>query len=132
GGTLNSSDAAWNAIADSNPNWVELTVPGGKDISELEVGPVFNGLTVAANGTLNFGNVWHRHPTEDIAFELLIDDGTPEGQVLQVPVVYSGGASNLDQFVVGDLNFDGHVDAADAVKFGNHFYTTLTGDSPGA
>src|SRR5690606_28780740 len=42
---------------------------------------------------------------------------------------YTGGSG---PFAEGDLNFDGSINEQDAVHFGNHLYTTLSGTSPGA
>lgn len=131
-GTLNSSDTVWNSIAATNPSWEVLTGEGGVDLSEAALNSPFTPISVANNGTIDFGEVWYQHPVEDIQFELLLDDGSEDGLVVPVIVAYSGGSEGFSQFALGDFNFDGVVNGQDVEHFGNYYYVPLNETAPGA
>ncbi|MCC7473808.1 MAG: hypothetical protein IT425_00310 [Pirellulales bacterium] len=115
--TLDPADAVWNSISDTNSNWTELTNPTDHtNLSELETGPVFGGITVVNNGTIDFGDTWVKYPVEDIQMTLLIDDNGNQVQT-QVDVFYVPGTGGFSQFVAGDFNFDGSVDEQDYTTF---------------
>lgn len=116
-GTLDR--AAWTSIAenydvdsgnplDNNDEWVELGEPDDYyDMSEMEVGPVGDGLTLASGGaSIDLGDAWLAHPSEDVEMELLLDSGA----VVMAKVTFTGGSG---AYPFGDLDFDYDVDTDD-------------------
>lgn len=51
---------------------------------------------------------------------------------LEVIGLINGGTDALPEFIVGDLNFDGSIDLADADRFVQNLHTDLTGLNPQA
>jgi hypothetical protein len=98
---------------DPDDGWTKLTNPASRgNLSEGE----FDGLNGAGNGatlgavdqSIDLGNPWIRSPNEDLVLSLKLADGS----TLLAPVSYTG-----DEILVGDLNFDGVVNAGDWSTF---------------
>ncbi len=114
-GSLNAAN--WISVADAGDGnsggsldaniWTELSAPTAfNSLSEAEL-PGGNGLTLANGGSINFGNVWRKSPYEDVAIEALKSDGT----FISIAVEYTGNGGQA--YKVGDLNFDGAINATD-------------------
>jgi hypothetical protein len=118
-------------LANDNDQWTVLTDSGvSTDLSEsvLTTTGDGNGGDLAAMTTWNFGNVLRKSPfANDVAFELLIDDGSEEGLVLTTlagdfRVEYVGDA--IDP---ADLDANGVVNALDWVKFKAGYGSDVSG-----
>ena len=94
-GSFDSNDA-WTAFPQGDP---------GSELTEFQFGG--DGGTLAPNASLNLGNSWSQSPTEDLKLEVVLSDN----RINSYSVEYTGGPSG--GFAVGDLNFDGTINAAD-------------------
>ena len=101
-----------------NP-WTRLTHPNSRgDLSEAELAGG-QGATIVPGKSIDLGTgAWIQSPTEDAQLEILLADGeTPNS-----PVSYVG-----IPIPVGDLDFDGDIDADDWPFFRTDWKTDLTG-----
>lgn len=99
-------DSNNNQSVDPNDQWAKLSGNSVRDnLAEFE--PDGDGANFATGQTINLGNAWIQSPTEDLAVELLLDDGT----VMPVHVGYYGNGN--ERFEFGDLDFDGDFDVSD-------------------
>ncbi len=114
-GSLNASN--WVSVADAGDGnsggsldsnvWVEFSGPSAfSSLSEGEL-PGGNGLTLANGGSINLGNIWRKSPYEDVSIQALKADGT----FIAIDVEYTGNGDAA--FKVGDLNYDGAINATD-------------------
>ncbi|HEY3395012.1 MAG TPA: LamG-like jellyroll fold domain-containing protein [Lacipirellulaceae bacterium] len=120
-GSLNPM--SWNTIAgrfdappvgdgsiDPNNDWTVLTNTNTAFSIELSEGvPGTDGGTIALGKVVNFGSTWVATPTEDLAIDLLLDDG--QGTIKSVVAEFSGNGGQ--PFKRGDLNADGSINTAD-------------------
>jgi hypothetical protein len=89
---------------DATDHWIEFTpAPFIGTLGEGEL-PGGDGAELSNSKPINLGNAWIRNPMEDLELLLLLDDGS----FFPADVVYIG-----DPLVVGDLNFNGDVEAGD-------------------
>jgi len=113
-------------LANDNDTWTVLTESGSNtDLSESVLttsGAGDGGDLVASTGSWNFGNVWQKSHLEDVAMEILLDDGSVLNSGEDFNINYSGTA--IDP---ADLNSDGTVNAADWVAFKQAYGTDVTG-----
>ncbi|QDU88825.1 hypothetical protein Pla175_22090 [Pirellulimonas nuda] len=116
-------DESGDKSVDTDNDWTVLS-PATSTTSlaeaELEGG---NGGFLANAQSVNFsqsGGLWTRNPTEDIAFELLLADGS----IVNASVFYTGNGDA--HFQTGDLNFDGAINAADWGVFRSNLFSTYT------
>ena len=119
----NTDGGSGDGSVDNDP-WVRFTETGARgDLSEAE-DPSGDGTVLAAGQEISLGNAWIRGPAEDLAVDFLLDDLT----ALSVPVIYEG--NNNNSFALGDLSFDGAIDAADWQAFkdgqGTDFSTIIS------
>lgn len=99
-------DSNNNQSVDANDQWAKLSGNTVRNnLAEFE--PDGDGANFATGQTINLGNVWIQSPTEDLAVELLLADGT----VMPVHVGYYGNGN--ERFDFGDLDFDGDFDVTD-------------------
>lgn len=118
-GAFNEANATF--LADSDPNWVQLTNPNtGSDLSEghLDTGSLANG------GTINFGdNVWRKYfaDSSDVTFQYLSSGDDPITGIVE----FTGNGDESYQFL--DLNFNGAVEIGDWDAFRAGFDDSLTG-----
>jgi hypothetical protein len=95
---------------DPNHDWTVLTNTNTAFSIELSEGaPGTDGGTIALEKVVNFGSSWVANPTEDLAIDLLLDDG--QGTIKTVLAQYSG--NDGQPFKLGDLNADGSINTAD-------------------
>lgn len=96
---------------DSDDDWVVLSDPDSEsDLSEFEISfPGGDGGVLGAGASLSLGNVWRKVPgsLEDVVVAV----ADPTGNAMFVPISYTGNVGN--SFPIGDLDFDGDVDAID-------------------
>ena len=120
-------------LANDNDQWTVLTGAGkSTDLSEsvLDTTGDGNGGDLAAMSTWSFGNVLRKSPFDnDIAFELLIDDGSEEGLVLSTLAGDFRVELLGDTTDPADLDTNGVVNALDWVKFKAGYGTDVTGMS---
>ena len=106
-------------LANDNDDWTVLTNAGvATDLSEAVLstnGSGDGGDLVASTGSWTFGNVWRRSPFEDVALELLLDNGTIIDSTTDLVVTYVG--NNDVPFNVGDFDLNGSLNAADWAIF---------------
>lgn len=119
-GAFNEANAAF--LADSDPNWVQLTAPNAtSDLSEGHL----SSSNLANGGMINLGNnVWRKYfqDTSDVTFQYLVagnDDPIPA----IVEFTGNGGAS----FPFIDLNFSGAIEPGDWDTFRAGFPVSLAG-----
>ena len=103
-------DVNGNGSVDSNDNWTKLTQAGNSnELTEYEFGG--DGATVGAGNAVVLsqagGNAWLKSPFEELALDLILADGN----IYKYTVEYINGPAG--GFAVGDLNFDGSVNALD-------------------
>ena len=103
-------DVNGNKSVDINDDWTKLSAPtSATDLSEFEFGG--DGGTLAANSSIVLnvpaGNAWLKNPTEDLELEVVLGDG----RINRYSAEYINGPAS--GFAVGDLNFDGAVNALD-------------------
>ncbi|WP_428305710.1 LamG-like jellyroll fold domain-containing protein [Lacipirellula sp.] len=116
-------DAGGNQSVDPNDQWAKLSGASVRNnLAEFE--PDGDGANFATGQTINLGNVWVQSPTEDLAVELLLADGS----VVPVHIGYYGNGNQ--RFKFGDLDFDGDFDVADfQTKFRPSFGTNTLAKS---
>lgn len=116
-------DSGGNQSVDPNDQWAKLTgTTIRNNLTEFE--PDGDGANFATGQTINLGNVWIQSPNEDLAVELLLDDGS----TIPVHVGYLGNGNERLKF--GDLDFDGDLDITDFQnKFRVGFGANTTGKS---
>lgn len=90
------------------------------DLSEGEFA-AGDGGAIAPGQTVNLGAVWRRTPFEDVAAELLLDDGT----IRTISVTYSGG-----EIMAGDLDGNGVINSIDWEAFKSGQGTNFATVSP--
>ena len=123
-------------LANDGDDWTVVTLPGvTTDLSEAvfeTAGAGDGGDLAATTGTWNFGNVWTKSPFEDIAMELLLDDGTILDSGTDFQLSFTGNGDQ--QFGFGDLagatvsdGPDGDIDLVDWQKFKSVYGTNVTG-----
>jgi len=128
----------WNTVAgrfdappvgdgtvDPNHDWTVLTnkaTPFSIELSEAAP-PGSDGGTIAVGKVIDFGSVWAKNPSEDIAIDLLLDDGL--GTILTLPATFINGLP----FVLGDLNADGDVNITDWQAFRSAPSATMPGQT---
>lgn len=113
-GALDASN--WNSIAGNydagNPganqvstdDWIEFSpAPFIGNLGEGEQ-PGGSGATLGVGDSIDFGDVWIRNPTQDLAVRLLREDGS----LLTSSIEYTG-----DDIVVGDYSGNGTIGAED-------------------
>ncbi|MBN1853989.1 MAG: PEP-CTERM sorting domain-containing protein [Pirellulales bacterium] len=93
---------------DPDDDWTILSNPASStDLSESELGGG-DGASLGGSAAIDLGmGAWIQNPKEDLSMEILL----PDGKIRQVPVVFEGNGGN--PFGIGDLNFDGTIDALD-------------------
>jgi hypothetical protein len=95
---------------DPNNDWTVLTNTNTAFSIELSEGaPGTDGGTIAIGKVVNFGPSWVATPMEDLAIDLLLDDG--QGTIKTVLAEFSGNGGL--PFKLGDLNADGSINTAD-------------------
>ena len=105
-GAFNEANATF--LADSNPNWVQLTTPHAtSDLSEGHLA----SANLANGGIINFGdNVWRKfyQDTADTSFQYLVaGNGNPIPGIIE----FTGNAGASFPFI--DLNFSGGIESGD-------------------
>jgi hypothetical protein len=134
-GALNAS--GWKAIAgnydingngsvDPNDNWTKLTQPGdSNELAEFEFGG--DGAVIGAGSSVVLnqaaGNAWVKSPYEELALDLVLADG----EIYRYGVQYINGP--VGGYAVGDLNFDGAVNALDWPAYHSGRGVDMTGMS---
>jgi hypothetical protein len=128
--------ANWLSIADNYDNgnpgpnqvdpahaWAKQTIPGTHgDLTESDPGAVGASLADGRNVNLGVG-AWIQNPNEDLVFQYVSNGVTVPGIVN-----YAGGPGG-HSFVVGDLNLDGAINAADWAIVRTNQHTDLSGKS---
>ncbi len=119
-GVLDEASAAF--LADTDPNWLQATHPGGdsNDLSEVHL----SSDELPALGEINFGDVWQGFYKElsDISFEYLVDGN-------DVPIQGIIEFTGIDgvPYDYLDLDFSGAVDILDWEQFKLGYGSDLTG-----
>ena len=119
-GAFNEANATF--LADSNPNWVQLTTPNAtSDLSEGHLA----SANLANGGIINFGdNVWRKfyQDTADTSFQYLVaGNGNPIPGIIE----FTGNAGASFPFI--DLNFSGGIESGDWDTFRAGFPVSLAG-----
>jgi hypothetical protein len=94
-----------NGSVDSDDAWT-ITSSTALNLSEAE--QTGNGGTIAAAGTVNFGNAWTKSRLEDVVADLTLADGSS----VSMDVLFINGP-NGGAYRRSDLNTDGVVNTAD-------------------
>jgi hypothetical protein len=119
-GALNEGNAAF--LADSDPNWVQLTAPNSKnDLSEGHL----SSHNLASGSDINFGNnVWRKYYQDlsDLTFQYLV-----AGVDNPIPGIVEFTGNGGTSFPFLDLNFSGAVEPGDWDAFRAGFPVSLTG-----
>ncbi|MCA9260557.1 MAG: hypothetical protein KDA61_15195, partial [Planctomycetales bacterium] len=102
----NHYDVNGNKTFDPNDAWTVLPGAGSDgELSEFQFGG--DGGTLNSAGELSLGRIWRQSPFEDLALEIVLADG----RIAEYSVVFEGGPAG--GFAVGDLNYDGAINALD-------------------
>jgi len=101
---------------DPNDVWEE-TSRTATSLSEQTLG----SATIAPAQIVNYGPAWLKSPFEDVSVSVLLGDGT----TFNLPVDFVG--NDNAPFAIGDLNFDGAIDAIDWPIYRNGYGNDLTG-----
>jgi hypothetical protein len=106
---------------DTNDQWTELTAASSRmDLSESQFGG--DGGLLNASRSIPLGNAWIRNPFgEEIQMEITLSDGRKR----KVDVTYNGASEN--PLELGDMNFDGSINALDWPVVRNNFNADLVG-----
>lgn len=120
-------DVSGDGSVDSNDNWTELSIQNtGYDLSEYQF--VGDGGTLAPSQSVALsqpsGGAWAKHPVEDVELEVLM----PDGRRNRYSVDYVNGPAG--GYEVGDLNFDGTVNALDWPVYNSGRGVDMDGLSP--
>jgi hypothetical protein len=112
-------DSNGNGSVDANNPW-QITSPAGSQtlFTEMTTGDA-GSLAGSAPVVLSTGGGWIQSPHEDVTVSLLLEDGA----VLNANVSFAGNGGQ--PFAVGDLNFDGQVDADDWAQLTANSYAAL-------
>lgn len=113
GSNLSNDNDQWTTLAGTSNEVAEAVLSSTGDDN--------GGDVPATTGAWNFGNAWRKSPFEDVAMELLLDDGSilsNAGSDFVISYTGNGGAP----FATGDLDFDGDVDPADWAVFKSKFH----------
>jgi hypothetical protein len=127
GYSLRSSAGAFNEanavfLADTDPNWVQLTAPNAKnDLSEGHL----SSFNLASGNAINFGNnVWRKYYQDlsDLSFQYLV-----AGVDNPIPGIVEFTGNGGTSFPFLDLNFNGAVEPGDWDTFRAGFPVNLAG-----
>jgi len=127
--------STFSPLSGDNDTWTTLTPAGGVELAEavLDTPGDGDGGNIDALSSFSFGNVWKQTPLQDLAMEVLLDDGsiltTAAGDFA---IEYTG-----DAIVAGDLagatvndGPDGDIDVVDWLKFRASVGNDLAGSLP--
>ncbi len=116
-------DVNGDGSVDSNDAWTVLPpVSPNTELTEFQFGG--DGGSLATTNSINLGNGWIQSLTEDLQFQLILSDN----RVNTYSVEYVGGPAG--EFEVGDLNFDGTVNALDWPIYNAGRGVDFSGESP--
>lgn len=127
GGSLNSTNTAWDSIAvggnatiaETNPWAITApTTPAASTIqlAEAETPPVNGAQLAATTGAFNLGNLWIRTPIQDVQITLTLVDGSTVG----INPTYTGTA-----IANGDFNADAAINIADWTILRANMHTSV-------
>jgi hypothetical protein len=118
-------DVNGTGLVDNADAWEVLSDPQAhNELSEQEVTGGSGGGVIDTGANIDLGTPWIQTPLEDVVMDLIL----PNGQAFRLSVNYVGNDGQA--FAVGDLNFDGAVDAADWPIYRAGIREDLAGLSP--